>query len=222
MPWHNGLLNELLLTISQEGSWEDTFSRIEAKLEETKNSQMGRSSQLTLYFSERAVAYEALEALVQMLKIKYGLLTVAVVSSDKTTQEAARRLTLNAYTMLPGSNLATPANELANGNNALFVPNTVRSGQRVTHTGTLIVGSDVNAGAEVAAEGDIIVFGTLRGLAHAGSAGNEKARIVAGIMRPQQLRIAHHIARAPEESGAPVRSPEVAQVVGGAIQVSPY
>jgi septum site-determining protein MinC len=81
----------------------------------------------------------------------------------------------------------------------------------------------VNAGAEGIAEGDILVFGTLRGLAHAGSRGDEKSRIVAGNMRPQQIRIAGKIARSPEDSNPTpgARNPEIARIVNGEIQVSP-
>ena len=79
----------------------------------------------------------------------------------------------------------------------------------------------IDGGAEIVAEGDILVAGTLRGVAHAGSAGNEKARIFAGNMRPQQLRISEHIARSPEGSGksASAGQPEVAFIENGAIQV---
>jgi septum site-determining protein MinC len=113
--------------------------------------------------------------------------------------------------------------------NALYVPSTVRSGQRIVHEGHLVICGDVNAGAEVMASGDVLIFGTLRGLAHAGCLGDETARIVASSLRPPQLRIAAKIARAPEEaptSGKNISTvgksgPEVARIVNGEIQVYP-
>ena len=39
--------------------------------------------------------------------------------------------------------------------------------------------SDVNPGAEVVAAGDIVVMGSLRGVAHAGAEGDASARIIA-------------------------------------------
>ena len=74
------------------------------------------------------------------------------------------------------------------------------------------------------AEGDILIFGTLRGVAHAGSQGNEAASITAGNMRPQLVRIASQIARAPEDGERAIpgqRVPEVARIENGVIQVSP-
>ncbi len=108
--------------------------------------------------------------------------------------------------------------------NALYIPGTIRSGQRIVHDGPVIVLGDVNAGAEVFSESDVAVFGTLRGLVHAGCMGDEKSRIVAASLRAPQLRIATKIARSPEEDtgrNAPARGAEVARIDGGEIQVSP-
>jgi septum formation inhibitor MinC len=59
--------------------------------------------------------------------------------------------------------------------------------------------------------------------------GDESARILAFSLRPPQLRIAGHIARAPEDGGrgaaAPApgaRNPEVARIENGEIQISPW
>ncbi|MBC8135808.1 MAG: hypothetical protein H8F28_07990 [Fibrella sp.] len=108
--------------------------------------------------------------------------------------------------------------------NALYIPGTIRSGQRIVHDGPVIVFGDVNAGAEVFSESDVMVFGTLRGLAHAGCMGDEKARIIAASLRAPQLRIASKIARSPEEESGrniPSRGAEVARIDGGEIQVFP-
>ncbi|MBC7809022.1 MAG: hypothetical protein H7145_23045 [Akkermansiaceae bacterium] len=108
--------------------------------------------------------------------------------------------------------------------NALYIPSTIRSGQRIVHDGPVIVLGDVNAGAEVFSESDVAVFGTLRGLVHAGCMGDEKARIIAASLRAPQLRIATKIARSPEEDtgrNAPTRGAEVARIDSGEIQVFP-
>lgn len=52
---------------------------------------------------------------------------------------------------------------------------------------------DVNDGAEVIAEDNIIVVGALRGMAHAGAKGNEKAIIAAHTIESPQVRIASMI-----------------------------
>jgi septum site-determining protein MinC len=217
-------LKELLLEVPLELEWEEALAQIEARLKESRTNAVGRDAQLTLDLGNRPVSYEELEALTDRFRYDFGMLIVAVVATNQTTQEAARQLALNTYLMPPGGSLESADQGVFTGNNALYVPNTVRSGQRIVHAGTVIVGGDVNAGAEVIAEGDILIFGTLRGLAHAGCRGDERARIVAGNMRPQQVRIAAKIARSPEESTRATsggRTPEVARIDNGEIEVSP-
>ena len=72
-----------------------------------------------------------------------------------------------------------------------FVKNSLRSGQRIEFEGSLVILGDVNAGAEVIAEDNIVVLGALRGLAHAGARGNKEAIISAGVLDAPQLRIAN-------------------------------
>ena len=57
--------------------------------------------------------------------------------------------------------------------------------------GSLVVLGDVNSGAEVIASDNIVVLGSLRGLAHAGAKGNTQAIIAAGMLDTVQLRIAN-------------------------------
>ena len=61
---------------------------------------------------------------------------------------------------------------------------------RIEYEGSLVIIGDVNAGAEVIAEENIIVLGTIRGLAHAGAKGNKDAIIVANAIEAPQIRIA--------------------------------
>ena len=62
---------------------------------------------------------------------------------------------------------------------------------------------DVNPGARVSASGDVMVWGRLRGIAHAGQDGDREARIIALQLRPLQLRIADQVARGPEDEPLP-------------------
>jgi septum site-determining protein MinC len=93
----------------------------------------------------------------------------------------------------------------------LYVQMTLRSGTEIRHNGTVIVMGDVNPGSTVIAEGDILVWGRLRGVAQAGSKGNTKCLIMALQLEPTQIRIADYVARAPENPPAQY-FPEVAYV----------
>ncbi|HZK24260.1 MAG TPA: septum site-determining protein MinC [Oscillospiraceae bacterium] len=94
---------------------------------------------------------------------------------------------------------------------ALVIKRTLRSGQYIRFPGHVIVLGDVNPGAEIVADGDIYVFGTLRGIAHAGVDGDRSASVVALRLAPTQLRIADIISRAPDDSELP-EQPEYAYV----------
>ncbi len=72
-----------------------------------------------------------------------------------------------------------------------FHKGSLRSGQRIEFEGSIVIIGDVNAGAEVVAGENIIVLGTLRGLAHAGAKGNKDAVIEASDIDAVQIRIAN-------------------------------
>ena len=105
---------------------------------------------------------------------------------------------------------------------ALMVQRTIRSGQTLSHPGSIVLIGDVHPGAEVTAEGNVIVWGTLGGLVHAGSAGNKKAYIIALNLNPTQLRIAQYIGCAPKEAAELPRKPEIAYLQGNRIVIEDY
>ena len=74
-----------------------------------------------------------------------------------------------------------------------FYKGSIRSGQKLEFEGSIVIIGDVNDGAEVIAEDNIAVVGTLRGMAHAGAKGNEEAIIAASIIESPQIRIASKI-----------------------------
>ena len=81
-----------------------------------------------------------------------------------------------------------------------FHQGTVRSGEYLDTSGDLLILGDVNPGAIVSAEENIIIWGRLLGIAHAGSKGNDQATISALQLRPVQLRIANKVARGPKDT----------------------
>ncbi|NMB21012.1 MAG: septum site-determining protein MinC [Firmicutes bacterium] len=106
--------------------------------------------------------------------------------------------------------------------NTLLVRRTIRSGQRLHYDGNVVVMGDVNPGAEIICTGDILVLGSLRGVAHAGAEGKVDATVFAFRLEPTQLRIAHVISRAPDEKLPQPEGPEIARVVENSIQLSVY
>ena len=85
----------------------------------------------------------------------------------------------------------------------LYIQRTLRSGQSITSDGNIVIVGDANPGSEIIAKGDITVWGILGGIAHAGSAGNQYAKIRALKMNAIQLRIADTFARRPDNINIP-------------------
>ncbi|MBR0350274.1 MAG: hypothetical protein IJH76_00345 [Clostridia bacterium] len=72
-----------------------------------------------------------------------------------------------------------------------FHRGSLRSGQKMEIEGSIVIIGDVNSGAEIMASDNIVVLGSLRGLAHAGAKGNKQAIIAAGVFDSVQVRIAN-------------------------------
>ena len=104
---------------------------------------------------------------------------------------------------------------LHGGEGAILVRRTLRSGYSLQHSGHVVVIGDVNPGAEIIAGGDVIVWGHLRGMVHAGAEGNEDAVVCALDLSPTQLRIAGQIATTPKRRGKP--QPEMARLKDGQV-----
>jgi septum site-determining protein MinC len=105
----------------------------------------------------------------------------------------------------------------------LYLHQTLRSGQIISHKGHIIIAGDTHPGSEVIAGGDIIVWGTLGGIAHAGVYGNYKASIRALKLNAIQIRIADYIARRPDFNNDFIKEiplkPEVARISNGEIKI---
>jgi septum site-determining protein MinC len=99
---------------------------------------------------------------------------------------------------------------------------TLRSGQRIDFDGNVVVLGDVNPGAVIVCTGDIVVFGALRGMAHAGAKGDVRAIVAALRLEPTQLRIARFISRAPDDDQAHPSVPEVARVRDESIVIEAF
>jgi septum site-determining protein MinC len=139
----------------------------------------------------------------------------AVLSTSETTLKAAANLGLDT-TLARETAVEIEDEPLVtelDGELAAFIQRTMRSGNSIQHPGHVVVLGDVNPGAEIIAGGNVIVWGRLRGVVHAGAAGDESAVVCALDLAPAQLRIAGQIALSPERKGDP--KPEVARIRDG-------
>ncbi len=116
----------------------------------------------------------------------------------------------------------TPAAPMQVVTPTLYHRGTLRGGQALTYGGNVVILGDVNPGAEVVASADIVIFGTLRGVAHAGAQGDVTARVFALELAPTQLRIATWMAADFHSQKKRGHEAECALIIDGRICVVPH
>lgn len=190
---------------------------VEAALDDRRLQQPDAGGgPLELDTGERRLGVGALGAIQARLQAA-DLGLVQVVSAHAHTRVAAAALGLRW--IAPSHTSQEAETDLSSSSAGLTLHRgTVRSGDRLEAEGSLLVLGDVNPGAGLRAGGHVLVWGRLRGVAHAGCNGDTSARIVALQLRPLQLRIADAVARGPEDP-PPAGLAEEARLVDGLIRI---
>ncbi len=213
-----GTRNGLLLTLEPETPFGELLNALAERLAGAPSFFQGASlavdtSRRTLHTNERTQLEDLLA---------HYHMSVMPLEQGATLQEKERG------SSGPVSIVPAMANEKAQAqrdpresDDTLFLRRTVRSGQAIHHSSNVVVLGDVNPGAEIVAGGDIIVWGVLRGMVHAGYPDNEHALVCSLHLAPVQLRIAHLLSRPPEGLEVQPR-PEVASIRQGQIVVETW
>lgn len=201
-----GIRDGLLATF-EEASWEVQRAALMVQINE--RSAFFQGARLALDVGTQVLKVNDLVELRDWLSDQTITLW-AVVSESPTTETTAQLLGLATRISKPRPEEVRPVHEAVSSDTALFVSKTVRSGTRIEYPGTIVIFGDVNPGAEIVAEGNVIVWGRVRGMIHAGAKGDRSAFICALDLSANQLRIA-------EESSAMLKpqkdpKPEIASI----------
>ena len=218
-----GTRSGLLLTLEPETPFGDLLTALAERLSEAPTFFRGASltvdtSRRNLRVSER-LQLEKLLAHYQM----------SVMPLEKVIEQQKEiKRTIPLYLDEPlleapivQTNESIVQRDPRESDDTLFIRRTVRSGQAIHHHSNVVVLGDVNPGAEIVAGGDIIVWGVLRGMVHAGYPDNDQSVVCSLCLSPVQLRIAHLLSRPPEGFEAQPR-PEVAMIRQGQIVVETW
>lgn len=212
-----GIRDGLLVTLG-EGDWQELQTIFLAQLEE--RASFFRGARLALDLGNRVLHAADLGNLRDRLSDKEITLW-AVLGNADGTEKAAKDLGL--ATRLTPAKVEKPVKPLdtnLGGEDAVLVQRTLRSGFKIATRVHVIVLGDVNPGAEIIAGGNVIIWGRLKGTAHAGAEGNREATVCALEMEPMQLRIADLVAISPKHRGKP--QPEIARIQGNQVVVDQW
>ncbi|MEH1938188.1 MAG: septum site-determining protein MinC [Nostoc sp.] len=203
---------------ASELSWSDIWQQIKQRLNAGDRFRISNTP-VHLMAQDRLVDARQLQELGEALS-EVQLRLISVSTSRRQTAIAAVTSGYSVEQLQPVSSLISETTATAIPQaDALYLEMTVRSGVEIRHPGTVILLGDLNPGGIVIADGDIIIWGRLRGIAHAGAGGNRECLIMALQMEPTQLRIADAVARAPEK--LPMQfSPEVAHITPQGIRIA--
>ncbi|MEH2006136.1 septum site-determining protein MinC [Nostoc sp.] len=203
---------------ASELSWSDIWQQIKQRLNAGDRFRISNTP-VHLMAQDRLVDARQLQELGEALS-EVELRLISVSTSRRQTAIAAVTSGYSVEQLQPVSSLISePTATAIPQADALYLEMTVRSGVEIRHPGTVILLGDLNPGGIVIADGDIIIWGRLRGIAHAGAGGNSECLIMALQMEPTQLRIADAVARAPEK--LPMQfSPEVAHITPQGIRIA--
>lgn len=139
-----------------------------------------------------------------------NLILWAVISESPTTEQTSQLLGLATRISKPRPEEQRNYADTIPDDAAMYINKTLRSGTRIEFPGNIVIVGDVNPGAEIVAEGNVIVWGRVRGMIHAGSKGDRSAFICALDLSANQLRIADEVSAMLKPQSDP--RPEVASI----------
>jgi septum site-determining protein MinC len=221
-----GIKEGVLITIKPDGKWSDISGSLRAMID--AQSTFFRGGHITLSVGPREIRRHEL-ADVQKQLTKREITLLAVLTDSTMTLGSARKLGL--ATDMSARQLESPPSPEPlkpppidpeeRGTEGVLIRHTVRNGRSVHSEGHVVVVGDVNAGAEIIAGGDVVVWGRLRGTVHAGATGDESAVVCALHLAPTQLRIAGYITISPEDKRRKPK-PERALIRNGRIEAEAW
>ena len=213
-----GLRDGLLISVG-DGEWDAVESALFEQIQQQEAFFHG--ARVALDVGTQILRVNDLVALRDKLSEK-DISLWAVISESPTTEQTAQLLGLATRISRPRPEEKRQfrVDDLGD-ETALFLRKTLRSGTRIEFPGHVVVFGDVNPGAEIVAEGNVIVWGRVRGMIHAGAKGDTSAKICALDLSPTQLRIADEVSAVLEPQSDP--KPEVASLnEDGSLQSVPW
>ncbi|MCU0491489.1 MAG: septum site-determining protein MinC [Chloroflexaceae bacterium] len=201
------------MTLDAAAPWDDLLKALEYQLDQSGAFLSG--AKVTVDVGDRPVTDQQLAAMLALMQ-QHAVQPESLVASARESRNAARSAGIIARPV-PARPLTQATGPEAE---ALFLGKTLRSGQVVQFAGHITLIGDVNAGAELIAGGNVVVWGRLRGVVHAGALGDRTSMVCALELTPTQLRIADLITRPPAGKSGGV--PEYARIENNLIVVDPW
>ena len=156
-----------------------------------------KNAKLALSFEGRELSNDEEQQIIAAIEENTTIEILCVVENG-TRQEAVMKENVEAFYDAVQQQYENAIAETVNVPDQ-FYRGTLRSGQVISSESSVTIIGDVNPGAKIIAQGNIVILGALKGNAHAGCTGDRNCFIFALDMRPIQIQIGDLIAKSPDK-----------------------
>uniref|UniRef100_UPI004057730A septum site-determining protein MinC n=1 Tax=Agathobacter sp. TaxID=2021311 RepID=UPI004057730A len=233
------------LVLDDKVPFEELLSLVAEKFQ--ASSDFFKDAKLAISFKGKKLSEKETLAMVDAIMENSSIQIVSIMENG-TEMEEAMKERVDAY----NANLIASMEQQGHGQPVMgeemyaqypvdeqsiisdFYIGNLRSGQVLECVSSVTLVGDVNPGAKIVSEGNIVVLGALKGNAHAGVAGNDNCFIFALDMSPIQLQVGQYYAKSPDKEevvkkrfGRKIRentegySPKIATAREGNIYIEP-
>ncbi len=205
------------LILDRDMPFDQLLDAIIRKFEDSAN--FFQHARLAISFEGRELTHEQCYQIIEAITTHTDITIICIVDNEKAHEDIFKRQIETYYAAIAGRE-------------GEFYKGTLRSGQVLECVSSIVIVGDVNPGAKIISQGNIIVLGSLKGSAYAGAAGNENCFVVALEMDPVQLRIGdisvqhtmkktRAISLRRKEKTPVSAQPQMALIKGGDIYIEP-
>ncbi len=170
----------LIVILDDKLPFEELLKDIEDKFLES--AKFFKNAKMALTFRGRVLNREQEKQVVETIVNSCGIHVLCMIDENPENERYYKQAV----------DLALQEKEKEDGR---FYRGTLRAGQVLETEHSIVIVGDVNPGATVVSKGNIVVLGSLRGIAYAGATGDSNCFVAALIMKPIQVRISDKMAR---------------------------
>ena len=205
------------LILDSEMAFPELLEAIIHKFQESE--KFFKDAKVAISFEGRKLTQEEEYQIIEAITEHTSITIICIVDNDETHAQMVKEQ-IDAYY------------ESVAGNDGEFYRGTLRSGQVLESATSIVIVGDVNPGAKVVSQGNIVILGALKGNAYAGAAGDGNCFIVALDMDPIQIQIGDVLAKSPDKKKSAKKGrrkvknvkapePQIAVAKGGDIYIEP-
>ena len=170
----------LIVILDENLPFEELIKDVEDKFKES--AKFFKNAKMAMTIRGRSLTQAEEKQVVETIVDSCGLHILCIIDEDRKEE-------------LLFHQAVDKAMEEKDAEDGWFYRGTLRSGQVLESDHSIVIIGDVNPGANVTSKGNIVVLGSLRGIAYAGATGDRNCFVAALVMKPIQVKIADKMAR---------------------------